>query len=106
MHEIGVRRPLDSSGNDASTIDADDLYIGSGSVTAVQSCTDATGTTLLSSGNDSNYTKVTISGGISDLKGFTITFEDINGRLLHDDNGSAEVSVSDPETELHLEVDL
>ena len=100
MHEIGVRRPLDSSGNDASTIDADDLYIGSGSVTAVQSCTDATGTTLLSSGNDSNYTKVTISGGISDLKGFTITFEDINGRLLHDDNGSAEVSVSDPDTEL------
>ena len=100
MHEIGVRRPLDSSGNDASTIDADDLYIGSGSVTAVQSCTDATGVNLLSSGNDSNYTKVTISGGISDLKGFTITFEDINGRLLHDDNGSAEVSVTDPETQL------
>ncbi|MEC8243205.1 MAG: hypothetical protein VX038_00005 [Verrucomicrobiota bacterium] len=100
MHEIGVRRPLDSSGNDASTIDADDLYIGSGSVDAVESCTDATGTTLLSSGNDSNYTKVTISGGISDLKGFTITFEDINGRLLHDDNGSAEVSVTDPETQL------
>ena len=49
MHEIGVRRPLNSSTNDASTIDADDLYIGSGSVTAVQSCTDATGNTLLSS---------------------------------------------------------
>ena len=37
------------SGNNASTIDADDLYIGSGSVSAMQSCSDATGTTLLSS---------------------------------------------------------
>ena len=99
MHEIGVRRPLES-GNNASTIDADDLYIGSGSVTAMQSCSDATGTTLLSSGNDSNYTKVTISGATSDLTGFTITFGDINGRLLHDDNGSAEASASDPDTEL------
>ena len=66
MHEIGVRRPLES-GNNASTIDADDLYIGAGSVSAMQSCSDATGTTLLSSGNDSNYTKVTISGATSDL---------------------------------------
>ena len=74
MHEIGVRRPLES-GSNASTIDADDLYIGSGSVDAMQSCSDATGTTLLSSGNDSNYTKVTISGATSDLTGFTITLE-------------------------------
>ena len=28
MHEVGIRRPLDTSGNVADSIDSNDLYIG------------------------------------------------------------------------------
>ena len=75
MHQLGVRRPLDGSDNNASTMDANDFYIGNGSVTNIESC-DATGQTGQS---DESYSKLTISGSSSDLKGFTITFSDLQG---------------------------
>ena len=97
MHVIGTRRPMNATQTSyETTITSDDLYIGSGTVTNLESCTDADGTTLLNSRNDSNYTKVTISGGTQYLKGFSITFSDINGRLLYNDtNGTSEANATD-----------
>ena len=92
MHVIGVRRPRNSSGVDEPTLDADDLFIGSGNVTGLESC-DATGGTSGISGNESNYTKVSIDGGISDLDGFSITISDVNGYLLYD-GGLSEANAS------------
>ena len=42
MHVIGTRRPMEKCGSIATSLDADDLYIDSGSVSAL-SC-DASGT--------------------------------------------------------------
>ena len=44
-------------------------------------------------GNDSNYTKVSISGGTSDLQGFSITISDVNGYLLYD-GGTSEANAT------------
>ena len=89
MHQLGVRRPLDGSDNNASTMDANDFYIGNGSVTNIESC-DATGQTGQS---DESYSKLTISGSSSDLKGFTITFSNLQGYLLYE-NGPEEANAS------------
>ena len=91
MHVIGTRRPMEG-GSIATSLDADDLYIGSGSVSALESC-DASGTTAGITGNDANYTKVTISGATSDLVGFSITFSEVNGYLLYD-GGTTEANAS------------
>jgi hypothetical protein len=91
MHVIGARRPREGSST-ASTLDADDLFIGSGNVTGLESC-DAAGGTSGISGNESNYTKVSINGGISDLEGFSITISDVNGFLLYD-GGLSEANAS------------
>jgi hypothetical protein len=91
MHVIGARRPREGSST-ASTLDADDLFIGSGNITGLESC-DAAGGTSGISGNESNYTKVSINGGISDLDGFSITISDVNGYLLYD-GGLSEANAS------------
>ena len=101
MHVIGTRRPLESGAN-AATMDADDFYIGSGAVTGLDSC-DASGNTGGITGNDSNYTKVTIGSGIDDLEGFSITFSDVNGRLLDgDSNGTLEANATSGGGELSV----
>ena len=92
MHVIGVRRPRNSSGVFEATLDADDLFIGSGNVTGLESC-DAAGGTSGISGNESNYTKISINGGISDLDGFSITISGVNGYLLYD-GGLSEANAS------------
>ena len=101
MHEIGVRRPLAAGGGStATTMDSNDFYIGSGAITDLKSCTDAAGSNELNStSNDGNYTKITLSGATSDLKGFQITLSSVQGYKLNDD-GSKEVNVS-----TNLEVD-
>ena len=101
MHEIGVRRPLAAGGGlTATTMDSNDFYIGSGAITDLKSCTDAAGSNELNStSNDGNYTKITLSGATSDLKGFQITLSSVQGYKLNDD-GSKEVNIS-----TNLEVD-
>ena len=91
MHVIGTRSPLEN-GSTATTMDEDDVYIGSGNVTGLESC-NALGVTSGITGNDSNYTKVSISGGISDLQGFSITISNVNGYLLYD-GGTSEANAS------------
>ena len=88
MHVIGTRRPLES-GSNATTMDGDDFYIGSGSVTKIESC-DATGDITNS---DQSYSKLTILDSSDDLKGFTITFSDLQGYLLYE-NGPEEANAS------------
>ena len=88
MHVIGTRRPLES-GSNATTMDEDDFYIGSGSVTKIESC-DATGDITNS---DQSYSKLTILDSSDDLKGFTITFSDLQGYLLYE-NGPEEANAS------------
>ena len=72
-------------------LDEDDLYIGSGNVSGLETvrCWRDSGIT----GNDSNYTKVSISGGTSDLQGFSITISDVNGYLLYD-GGTSEANAT------------
>ena len=92
MHEVAARRPLDSTEQNSTTFDSDDLFIGEGSISNLESCDD-TGDVNVISGNDSNFTKITLSrvGGMSlptgtnDLKGFTITISSVQGRKLNDD---------------------
>ena len=91
MHVIGTRRPMEG-GSTATTLDEDDLYIGSGNVSGLESC-NAAGVTSGITGNDSNYTKVSISGGTSDLQGFSITISDVNGYLLYD-GGTSEANAT------------
>ena len=96
MHEIGVRRPLAAGGGStATTMDSNDFYIGNGAITNLQSCDDAAGTNPTTANNDGNYTKITISGGISDLKGFQISLNSVQGYKLYDENGSQGYSYSD-----------
>jgi hypothetical protein len=88
MHEIATRRPLESD-NNATTMNSNDLYIGGGAVTSIQSC-DATGDTNAS---DKTYSKISTTSSIADLNGFTITFSDLQGYLLSED-GTQEINAS------------
>jgi hypothetical protein len=88
MHVIGTRRPLESDAN-ASTMDEDDFYIGSGTVSAMER-SNASGDT---NSSDKSYTKIVLSGARSDINGFTITFSDVQGYLLSED-GSQEMNAS------------
>lgn len=97
MHVIGTRSPREGASS-ASTMDEDDFFIGSGSVTGLDSC-NADGSTGGITGNDANWTKVTIGGttpayGTSGgLQGFQVTFADLQGYQLNDD-GTGEVNAT------------
>lgn len=94
MHVIGVRRPLAAGGGSTdSTMDSNDFYIGAGAITDLDSCTDATGSNTLTNSNDGNYTKITLSSATSDLNGFQITLNSVQGYKLNDD-GSKEANAS------------
>ena len=68
------------------------MFIGEGSISNLESCDDS-GDVNVISGNDSNFTKITLSRdggmllptGTNDLKGFTITISSVQGRKLNDD---------------------
>ena len=83
-----------SGGSSAMT--TNDLFIGSGSITAVQSSSNAAGTAIVTNYNDGNYTKLTITG-TSPGTGFTITLNDIQGYMLSDD-GANELNATTLET--------
>ena len=72
----------------SNSIQASDIFIGTGSVTDLQTCTDANGGGATTNGNDGNWTKLTINGTTSNLTGFTITLSNIQGYMLSDDGGS------------------
>jgi hypothetical protein len=80
----------------SNAIQASDLFIGSGSVTALQSCSDAAGSSVVTNYNDGNYTKLTISGTVPST-GFTITLNDIQGYMLSED-GANEVNATTGES--------
>jgi hypothetical protein len=102
MHVIGTRRPLAAGGGStASTMDSNDFYIGTGAITDLDSCTDAAGSNTLTNSNDGNYTKITLASATSDLKGFQITLNSVQGYKLNDDgskeaNASTSVEVESP----------
>ena len=64
------------------------MFIGSGSVTALASSTNAAGTSLVTNYNDGNYTKISISGTTANLTGFTVTLSNIQGYMLSDDGAN------------------
>ena len=74
-------------------MDADDFYIGSGAISALDSCTDDAGSNTLTDSNDGNFTKITLSGAPTDLIGFQITLTSLQGYKLNSD-GSKEVNAS------------
>ena len=69
-----------------------DLKIGSGTVTNLQSCSDAAGSGAPPPGNDGPFPQITLSGTAPGT-GFTITLSDLQGHMLSDD-GSYEVNAS------------
>ena len=72
------------AGNGMTT---NDLFIGSGTVTVVETCTNAAGAGATTNGNDGNFTKLTLSG-TTPATGFTITLSDIQGYMLSDDGAN------------------
>ena len=97
MHVVGTRSPTVRSS--ASTLASSDVYIGNGTVTGLASC-DASGSTGGITGNDANWTKVSISGSSiptyssnHGLKGFQVTFADLQGYMLND-AGTSEVNAT------------
>jgi hypothetical protein len=83
-----------SGGSSAMT--TSDLFIGSGSISAIQSCSNAAGTSVVTNYNDGNYTKLTLTGTAPGT-GFTITLSDIQGYMLSDD-GANELNATTLET--------
>jgi len=81
----------------SGSVSASDLFIGSGSVTALQSCSDTAGSSTVTNYNDGNYTKISINGTTSNLTGFTITLSEIQGYMLSED-GANEVNATTGES--------
>ena len=76
----------------SNAIQASDLLIASGTVTNLESCTDAAGSGATTNGNDTNYTKITISG-TAPATGFTVTLSDLQGYMLNGE-GTNEVNAT------------
>ena len=74
--------------NPGGAIAASDLYIGSGTVTNLESCTDSDGSPTVTNYNDGNFTKISINGTTDNLTGFTVTLSDIQGYMLSDDGAN------------------
>ena len=79
--------------NPGGAIATTDLFIGSGTITNLQSCSDTAGSNVVTNYNDGNYTKILISGTSSNLTGFTISLSDIQGYMLNDE-GTHEVNAT------------
>ena len=73
---------------------ATDLFIDSGAVTNIQSCSDAAGSNTVTNYNDGNYSKISISGSSqSNITGFKVTLADLQGYMLSDD-GNYEINAT------------
>ena len=71
-----------------------DLFIDSGTVTNIQSCSDAAGSNTVTNYNDGNYSKITITGSAqSNITGFKVTLADLQGYMLSED-GANEVNAT------------
>jgi len=81
----------------SNAITSNDLFIGSGSVLGLQSCSDAAGSSTVTNYNDGDYTKISINGTTSNLTGFTITLSEIQGYMLSED-GANEVNATTGES--------
>ena len=87
-HILATRRPLDGSDNNISapfTMDGNDFLIDDDSANAVSSIasSDSNGQT---DQNDTSYSKIYLNGASrSNIKGFTISLEGIQGYLLAED---------------------
>ena len=78
----------------SGALTSSDLFIDSGTVTNLQSCSDAAGSTVVTNYNDGNYTKISISGSSqASITGFNVTFADLQGYMLSDD-GANEVNAT------------
>jgi len=76
-----------SGSGGSNALSSSDLFIGSGTVTAVETCTDANGGGATTNGTNGDYTKLSLSGTTPGT-GFTITISDVQGYMLSDDGGS------------------
>ena len=96
----GITTTMEASGKagsgGSSSMTTSDLFIGSGSISAIQSCSNAAGTSIVTNYNDGNYTKLTLTGTTPGT-GFTITLSDIQGYMLSDD-GANELNATTLET--------
>ena len=72
----GITTTMEASGKagsgGSSAMTTSDLFIGSGSISAIQSSSNAAGTSIVTNYNDGNYTKLTLTGTAPGT-GFTIT---------------------------------
>jgi len=94
LMKVGAR----SGSGGSNALVATDLFVDSGTVTDLESCSDAAGSNTVVNYNDGNYTKISISGSAqSNLTGFNITISDIQGYMLNDD-GTAEQNASTGES--------
>ena len=87
----GITATMEASGKagsgGSSAMTTSDLFIGSGSISAIQSSSNAAGTSIVTNYNDGNYTKLTLTGTAPGT-GFTITLSDIQGYMLSDDGAN------------------
>ena len=78
----------------SNALQSGDLFIDSGTVTALQSCENPDGTSPVTNYSDGNYTKISISGSSqAGITGFKITFADLQGYMLSED-GANEVNAT------------
>lgn len=70
----------------SNALQSTDLFIDDGTVTNLQSCSDAAGSSLVTNYNDGDYTKISISGSAqANITGFTVVLTDLQGYMLNDD---------------------
>jgi hypothetical protein len=88
MMEAGSRAGTGTN----NALQSTDILIATNSVSDLQSCSDAAGSSIVANYNDGNYTKVSLNGSAPGV-GFTITFSDIQGYMLND-AGTHEVNAT------------
>ena len=94
----GITKIMDASARAGSggsnALLATDLFIDSGTVTNIQSCSDAAGSNTVTNYNDGNYSKITITGSSqSNITGFRVVLSELQGYLLSED-GANEVNAT------------
>jgi hypothetical protein len=83
-----------SGSGGSNALVATDLFIDSGTVTNIQSCSDAAGSNTVTNYNEGDYSKITITGSSqSNITGFRVTLADLQGYMLNDD-GNYEVNAT------------
>ena len=87
-----------SGSGGSNALIATDLFIDSGTVTNIQSCSDAAGSNIVTNYNDGDYSKISITGSSqSNITGFKVSLADLQGYMLSDD-GLNEVNATSGES--------